>query len=566
MSAIFPSAVATSLQLLTAVNNTKVTLTVAAGIGDTTLTVDDASPLPTSGYVTFDDDESNPETILYTGISGNNITGITRAADGTAAGPHLVGANLEQRWNAAYHNMTTTEIIAVEQYLSDRFGIGSNVVVPSGKSFTLAKTSSQLIFGTTNTTTVSATAPASSAVYTIPDVGTSANFVMSAGTQTIAGAKTFSNAAIFSSTISAAGAVTITPVSNQLILGGAGSTNTVTITAPTPGTASRTWTVPDITGNGTFAALEGTQTFSGAKTFSATLTMSGATIAMGGNKVTGAAAATANGDLVRYEQVSGLWGYRRPVLQYASTTVVNMETGINGTSGSLTILFPNGTLATDTTAGHFNIDMSRVASSSQSGLRTGSVANNTWYACYATLSGSNIIGIADTVLPLQANYSTLNANFGTNLWVYIGMIRCGDGSVSSSILKFVQAGNKTIFFNLNVSGNAMNCRGIVMATSGSAASLSYTYSAGTSGAVIPNHIQIVDWVAGAVATSNTVVCTAQTDTKQYFRTGTVSGDYGFTISNALANDGVTIATGGACDVFLVGYIDGVLGVSGNPLL
>ena len=34
-------------------------------------------------------------------------------------------------------------------------------------------------------------------------------------------------------------ALTINPVSSQLVLGGAGSTNTVTLTAPTPGTASR---------------------------------------------------------------------------------------------------------------------------------------------------------------------------------------------------------------------------------------------------------------------------------------------------------------------------------------
>jgi hypothetical protein len=54
-------------------------------------------------------------------------------------------------------------------------------------------TTNQLVLGTTNTTTISATAPASSAVYTIPDVGTTADFVLTAGTQTIAGAKTFSD-------------------------------------------------------------------------------------------------------------------------------------------------------------------------------------------------------------------------------------------------------------------------------------------------------------------------------------------------------------------------------------
>lgn len=59
-------------------------------------------------------------------------------------------------------------------------------------------------------------------------------------------------------------AVTITPTTNQIVLG---TTRTVTITAPTPASSSRTWTIPDITSDGTFVALEGTQTLTGAKTF-----------------------------------------------------------------------------------------------------------------------------------------------------------------------------------------------------------------------------------------------------------------------------------------------------------
>lgn len=293
MSAIFPAGVATALQLLTAVNNTKVTLNVDAGIGDTTLTVDDASPLPSSGYVTFDDNESDPETVQYTGVSGNNLTGVVRGADNTSAGTHTAGANLEMRWNAAYHNIVTTELIAVEQYLSDRFGIGANPIVPSGKTLTLAATASQLVFGTTNTTTISSTAPVSSRVYTLPDAGANAIFVMTQGAQTIVGVTTFSASAVLSAGATAGAAITITPTSNQIVLG---TTRTVTISAGTPATSSRTWSIPDITGNGTFAALEGTQTFSGAKTFSATLTMSGATIAMGSNKITGLAAPATAGD------------------------------------------------------------------------------------------------------------------------------------------------------------------------------------------------------------------------------------------------------------------------------
>lgn len=99
------------------------------------------------------------------------------------------------------------------------------------------------------------------------------------------------------------GTLTNSATSNQIVLG---TTRTVTISAGTPASSSRTWTVPDISGNGTFAALEGTQTFSGAKTFSSTLTMSGATIAMGSQKITGLAAGSTSGDALRYEQLFGV--------------------------------------------------------------------------------------------------------------------------------------------------------------------------------------------------------------------------------------------------------------------
>ena len=54
-------------------------------------------------------------------------------------------------------------------------------------------TTNQLVLGTTNTTTISATAPSASRVYTIPDAGGAADFVLTAGTQTITGTKTLSD-------------------------------------------------------------------------------------------------------------------------------------------------------------------------------------------------------------------------------------------------------------------------------------------------------------------------------------------------------------------------------------
>ena len=54
-------------------------------------------------------------------------------------------------------------------------------------------TTNQLVLGTTKTTTISATAPGTSLVATIPDPGGSCNFLMSAGAQTATGILTLSN-------------------------------------------------------------------------------------------------------------------------------------------------------------------------------------------------------------------------------------------------------------------------------------------------------------------------------------------------------------------------------------
>ncbi len=358
MPAIWPSAVATTLQMLLAINNTKVTLNVDAGIGDTTLTVDDASPLSTSGFLTFDDNSSSPETVSYTGKSGNDLTGVARGADGTAAGTHVTGSHLEMRWNAAYHNTLATELIAVEQNLSDRFGTGTNIVVPAARTFTLAALTNQLILGATRTVTINAPTPASSSrIWTIPDISAAGTFAALEGTQVFSGAKTFSagvaisattnqlilgttntititapapsasrtytipdagGAATFimsvgTATLSLSTSLTVTGTTNQIILG---TTNTVTISSTAPA-ASRTYTIPDAGGAASFVMTAGTQTIAGAKTFSSTLTMSGATIAMGGNKITGIANGTAATDAMAF----GQQGYFQTV--YANSTAQN---------------------------------------------------------------------------------------------------------------------------------------------------------------------------------------------------------------------------------------------------
>jgi hypothetical protein len=64
-----------------------VRLAASIGATDTTLTVDNASSLPNSGTVRIDS-----ELIIYTAKSGNQLTGLTRGADGTTAASHSKNA------------------------------------------------------------------------------------------------------------------------------------------------------------------------------------------------------------------------------------------------------------------------------------------------------------------------------------------------------------------------------------------------------------------------------------------------------------------------------------------
>lgn len=105
---------------------------------------------------------------------------------------------------------------------------------PTFASETLSAANNQLTLGSGTTTTISATAPAASATYTVPDVGTSASFVMTQGNQTINGNKTFNNTTTMSG---------LTSLATQI------SSNTVTYATGTIGTGGAASLI--ITGTGT---------------------------------------------------------------------------------------------------------------------------------------------------------------------------------------------------------------------------------------------------------------------------------------------------------------------------
>lgn len=284
---------------------------------------------------------------------------------------------------------------------------------------------------------------------------------------------------------------------------------------------------------------------------------------------------TTSTDTAIKSYVDKLNAYRRPVLQYASASVVNLETGLNGTSGQAVITFTDGTQRTDSTTSRINFDITRNAAlsgSAQSGLRTGlSEAVNTRYALYAvkvTDSSTNFVVVGDTVFPTQANFATLNSNFGTNGWVHLGYIFNGNGLGSSSdIVSFVQAGAMTLFSNA-VSANVLTGCGVLIAGTSGATSLTYTYSAGSSASQIPNTISHVMYQTATAATANTYAITDSAAAKTFLRGLGVAGTATVLRTWAAATDGIKIDPGAsvAQDIILSGFVDGLLGIGANPLL
>lgn len=290
---------------------------------------------------------------------------------------------------------------------------------------------------------------------------------------------------------------------------------------------------------------------------------------------------TATTDVAIKSYVDKLNAYRRPVLQFGSITTVAVESGLDGTSGDIPLLFPDGTLRTETSTTRTTFDITRnavlVTSGAQSGL-TGatSEAANTWYALYGckiTDSSTLWVTVGSTVLPLRANFATLNTAYGTNGWVYLGLIRNGDNSASTGdILKFVQAGNTTLLYNILVDGGGANLgpTGTLLAATASAASLTYTYSAGTGAANIPNNISFGHFSLANSGGATTIVKIDDSGNNfNYINLPTSSTGILIVMLWAVVSQGIRLTLASATSggtVALAGWVDGVLGGGANPLL
>ena len=95
---------------------------------------------------------------------------------------------------AATISGTTNQVIVTNGAGTITLSLPQNIntgASPTFASINLTNVTNQLVLGTTNTVTISSTAPAASRTYIIPDTGANSSFVMTDGNQTINGTKTF---------------------------------------------------------------------------------------------------------------------------------------------------------------------------------------------------------------------------------------------------------------------------------------------------------------------------------------------------------------------------------------
>lgn len=283
--------------------------------------------------------------------------------------------------------------------------------------------------------------------------------------------------------------------------------------------------------------------------------------------------------------VDRLNGVRLPNKVYVSATQVDIENN-TGTANQTTITLRNGTqlsVTEDTSSTHkyrrFDITATAefTSGTEDSGLYAGeSEANNTWYAIYAVqsqINTANFVLVGSTTFPAQGNIATLDANFGSGKWQYLGYIRNGDNAgVAGNILGFVQSGPLTVFTNQITSANLASgisggVAGIRLAT-GTATSLTYTYAAGSGAAQIPASIGIGLYQGGVQSPSATSRLFDSGAARQYAMMPAVSNTLmsaWVNVDQGVKNDDTGSANTGR-DIILSGFYDNSLAGTGlNPL-
>ena len=198
-----------------------------------------------------------PKTVNYTSAgsivkAGNHALGLTTISDTTGTFPT--------------GNITIAALEGQQTFAGEKtFSSGINIT----------KTTGQLILGSTQKTIITVTTPSTGRVYTIPDAGGNASFVMTTGSQTLGGIKTFTTGQI------------IQAGSNQITLRTGSAGNRIDITAPSI-SGNRTYTLPDVSGNASFVLTTGSQTIGGTKAFTTRPTVNGSGVLLSGESAASA--------------------------------------------------------------------------------------------------------------------------------------------------------------------------------------------------------------------------------------------------------------------------------------
>lgn len=264
-------------------------------------------------------------------------------------------------------------------------------------------------------------------------------------------------------------------------------------------------------------------------------------------------------------------------LSFVSVSLVDIKEN-TGIANQTSVRFDDGEVRTVTedtsvTNKYRRFDITATANftsgTEDSGLYSGlSEATNTTYAIYAVKSqidSSKFVLVGRPLTPTSAaNIATLNADFGTNSWKYIQLIRNGNNSTATGdIVSFVQSGNLTLF-NAPAGSSATRGWGTVLnsVSGGGAATLTYTYSSGFGTTDIAPNILVGKFIIHTDAAAATSVYVADAaDTGLYATTfdNSVGGGASF---DAPAAKGIKLSTSSAGNahmfIYLAGFYDSLL--------
>lgn len=267
--------------------------------------------------------------------------------------------------------------------------------------------------------------------------------------------------------------------------------------------------------------------------------------------------------------------YRRPGTTFISVTTIDLENN-TGTANESCVLFRDGdyrcvTENTGSTSQYRRAIITETAALSgthNSGMRSGETETvNTTYAVYyvkTTDNASKFVIVLTTATPTQANYSNLNTYFNTDGWVFSGYVKNGDNSgATGDLLDYMQQGNVTLLRNV-ATGNSALMHGIRLATSGSASSVTWTYSTGTGATDLPPTAKQA-WFSYA-SNGSAGERRLRNSGASYDIAAANSEMFAGMVLLAPSSDNLLMSgpASSAIDIFLSGWIDGALSDGAGP--